>query len=229
MIHFRQDDTSSDSGANTSSGTKREPIGIEHPLFVGIVRRITIQRRASWRRSITQQEAEWTLVADFIARRGLLFLDESTSWDPNEFKRRMHRRLDNHARHLFLADFNSSRHRTVRGDVLDFTGLDLAQFVNPHSSAIDPAEAAERNDFIASVRKTMLATLTAVELQVIESRFINGRSVSETAISLDLTASMVRQIQTTAVAKLRIALAEYHSVSSSHCNAASSTIQNSVA
>lgn len=229
MVPFPQAVRSLNADQNASSGAIRESIGCEHPQFRSAVQLVTCRRRASWRRAITQQEAEWTLVADFIARDGLPFLEESASQDPHQFAGRLHRRLDNHARHLFRADINSSRHRTVRGDVFDCTGLDLARFVDPRSSAIDPAEAAERNDVSVSVRKTTLATLTAVELQVIESRFIHERSVGETAHSLDLTESKVRQIQSTAVAKLRIALAKYRSVPPEHCVAASRTLPNSVA
>lgn len=229
MVQLPQATRSLNADQDASSGATLESIGCEHPLFWSAVQRVTCRRRASWCRTITQQEAEWTLAADFIAREGFLLLAESVNQDLHQFTERLHRRLDNHARHLFQADFNSSRHRTVRGIVLDCTGLDLAQFIDPSSTATDPSKTAERDDISVSIRKTMLATLRPIELEVIESRLVHRRTVGETSNLLELTELEVRRIQSTAVAKLRIALAKYRSFRTEHSAPASRTIPNSIA
>lgn len=229
MVQFPQATRSLNADQNASSSATRESIGCDHPRFWAAVQRVTCRRRASWCRLITQQEAECTLAADFIARDGLLFLAESASQAPQQFTERLHRRLDNHARHLFRADFNDNRHRTVRGEVLDFTGFDLSQLVDRRSNAIDPSEAAEREDISVFVRKAMMETLRPVELEVIKSRMMHGRSLRETASSLDLTESQVRRIQTTAVMKLRIALDSYRFTATEHSALVSSNSPNGVA
>ncbi len=206
-----------------------ESMGCEHPRFHSTVRRVVRSRRASWCRALTQKEAEWTLIADFIARDGLLFLAASSDQDPHEFNERVFRRLNNHARHLFQADYNEHRHRTARGVVLDLTGLELSQYVDRRSISIDPSEAAEQNEINVSVRKAMISTLCPIEMEVIESRLMQGSSIDDTASLLNLTKSQVRRIQTTAVMKLRIALASYRFTETERSSVTSRNSPNGVA
>ena len=207
MLKFSQDDDSIGSARKVFNNPTCESIECEHPQFRLAVRRVTCRRRVWWCRAITQEEAEWSLMADFIVRGGRQFLAETTSQYSPEFSKRLHKRLQNHASHLFRADFGTSWHRTVRGKVRDCTGLDLDQIVDPRSVESDPVVTAERDDICSKVRTVMAAALRPIELAVIKCRFFEGLSVSETASTLNLTQWQVCRIQTTALAKLRIVLA----------------------
>lgn len=207
----------------------KDSMACEHPQFRSTVRQVICSRRTFWCRALTLEEAEWTLIADFIARDGLLFLAASSDLDPHELNERVFRRLDNHARHLFQPDYNDYRHRTVRGLVFDFTGLDLSQYVDRRTSSIDPSEAVEQDEISACVRKAMISTLRPIEMEVIESRLMQGSSTNDTASLLNLTKSQVRRIQKTAVMKLRIALASYRFTATERSSVALRNSPNDIA
>lgn len=177
-----------------------------HPAFQGLVRRVASRRLMRLSRIADLDDAAMMLVAEFWVKDGLGYLRMLANDPEVEVVDHLRSRLDMRARRLFAVEYCAVCHRTKRGLVRHLNEVDshdLPYLITASNVATESVEVSEQ---IQLLNKALHSALTPDEMEVFSCRFHQQLSERSTARELHINRHRVRQLYSSGMEKLKLAL-----------------------